>query len=92
MSLLPQSLTQLPGPLTRLASDLGWACQKYNCMVQCIIGLCHMWVKHSEILAPLSDLVGECRETKTTRKTKVNSRSTAIRVPVGTKNSGSMGW
>ena len=30
-----------------------------------------MWAKHSEILAPLSDLVGECGETKTTRKNKV---------------------
>jgi hypothetical protein len=28
-----------------------------------------MWVKHSEMLAPLTDLVGECRETKTTKKT-----------------------
>ena len=27
-----------------------------------------MWAKHSEMLAPLSDLVGECGETKTTRK------------------------
>ena len=30
-----------------------------------------MWVKRSEMLAPLSDLVGECGETKTTRKNKV---------------------
>ncbi len=30
-----------------------------------------MWAKHSEMLAPLSDLVGECEETKTTRKNKV---------------------
>jgi hypothetical protein len=29
-----------------------------------------MWVKRSEMLAPLSDLVGECREMKTTRKNK----------------------
>jgi len=29
-----------------------------------------MWAKHSEMLAPLSDLVGECGETKTTRKTR----------------------
>ncbi len=27
-----------------------------------------MWAKHSEMLAPLTDLVGECRETKTTKK------------------------
>jgi len=30
-----------------------------------------MWVKRSEMLAPLSDLVGECSETKTTKKNKV---------------------
>ena len=29
-----------------------------------------MWAKRSEMLAPLSDLVGECGETKTTRKNK----------------------
>jgi len=29
-----------------------------------------MWAKCSEMLAPSSDLVGECRETKTTRKNK----------------------
>ncbi len=33
-----------------------------------------MWVKHSEMLAPLSDLVGECEETKTTRKNKVKKK------------------
>ncbi len=33
-----------------------------------------MWVKRSEMLAPLSDLVGECGETKTTRKTKVKKK------------------
>jgi hypothetical protein len=27
-----------------------------------------MWAKHSEMLAPLTDLVGECRETKTTKR------------------------
>ncbi len=27
-----------------------------------------MWVKRSEILAPLTDLVGECGETKATKK------------------------
>ena len=27
-----------------------------------------MWVKRSEMLAPLSDLVAECGETKTTKK------------------------
>ena len=30
---------------------------------------------HSEMLAPLSDLVGECEETKTTRKNKVKKKS-----------------
>ncbi len=29
-----------------------------------------MWGKRSEMLAPLSDLVGECREMKTTKKNK----------------------
>jgi hypothetical protein len=27
-----------------------------------------MWAKRSEMLAPLTDLVGECRETKATKK------------------------
>ncbi len=27
-----------------------------------------MWAKHSEMLAPLTDLVGECGETKITKK------------------------
>jgi hypothetical protein len=29
-----------------------------------------MWAKHSEMLAPLTDLVGACGETKTTKKNK----------------------
>jgi hypothetical protein len=29
-----------------------------------------MWARCSEMLAPLTDLVGECRETKTTKKNK----------------------
>ena len=29
-----------------------------------------MWAKRSEMLAPFSDLVGECGETKTTKKNK----------------------
>ncbi len=29
-----------------------------------------MWAKWSEMLGPLSDLVGECGETKTTKKNK----------------------
>ncbi len=28
-----------------------------------------MWAKHSEMLPPLTDLVGECGETKATKKT-----------------------
>jgi hypothetical protein len=30
----------------------------------------HMWQKRTEMLAPLTDLVGECGETKTTKKNK----------------------
>jgi hypothetical protein len=33
-----------------------------------------MWAKRSEMLAPLSDLVEECGETKTTRKNKVKKK------------------
>jgi hypothetical protein len=33
-----------------------------------------MWAKRSEMLAPLSDLVGECGETKTSRKNKVTKK------------------
>jgi len=33
-----------------------------------------MWAKRSEMLAPLSDLVGECGETKTTKKNKVKKQ------------------
>jgi hypothetical protein len=33
-----------------------------------------MWAKRSEMLAPLSDLVGECGETKTARKNKVKKK------------------
>jgi len=33
-----------------------------------------MWAKRSEMLAPLSDLVGECGETKTPRKNKVKKQ------------------
>jgi hypothetical protein len=32
-----------------------------------------MWAKGSEKLAPLSDLVGECGETKTTKKKQEKS-------------------
>ncbi len=37
-----------------------------------------MWVKRSEMLAPLSDLVGERGETKTTRKNKVKKETLAV--------------
>jgi hypothetical protein len=33
-----------------------------------------MWVRHNEMLAPLTDLVGECRETKTTRMNKTKKK------------------
>ncbi len=33
-----------------------------------------MWAKHSEMLAPLTDLVGECGEIKTTKKNKTKKK------------------
>jgi hypothetical protein len=33
-----------------------------------------MWARRSEMLAPLTDLVGECRETKTTKKNKTKKK------------------
>ncbi len=33
-----------------------------------------MWVMHSEMLAPLTDLVGKCGETKATKKTSINKK------------------
>ncbi len=33
-----------------------------------------MWAKHSEMLAPLTDLVGECGKTKTTKKNKTKKK------------------
>jgi hypothetical protein len=33
-----------------------------------------MWAKRSEMLAPLTDLVGECRETKTTKRNKTKKK------------------
>ena len=33
-----------------------------------------MWAKRNEMLAPLSDLVGECGETMTTRKNRVKKK------------------
>jgi hypothetical protein len=34
-----------------------------------------MWARCSEILAPLTDLVGECREMKTTKLNKTKKKS-----------------
>ncbi len=33
-----------------------------------------MWARHSEMLAPLTDLVGECGKTKTTKKNKTKKK------------------
>ncbi len=33
-----------------------------------------MWARHSEMLAPLTELVGECGETKTTRMNKTKKK------------------
>jgi hypothetical protein len=33
-----------------------------------------MWAKHSEMLTPLTDLVGECGRTKTTKKNKTKKK------------------
>jgi hypothetical protein len=33
-----------------------------------------MWQKHSEMLASLTSLVGECRETKTTKRKKTKKK------------------
>ncbi len=33
-----------------------------------------MWARRSEMLAPFTDLVGECREKKTTRKNKTKKK------------------
>jgi hypothetical protein len=38
-NLPPQNLTQKSGPLTRLVSDLGWARQKYDCMIHILSSL-----------------------------------------------------
>ena len=37
-----------------------------------------MWAKRSEMLAPLSDLVGECGETKTTREEQGKKETLAL--------------
>jgi hypothetical protein len=56
-------LIQLPTNVKELRHFLGMV-QYYR----------NMWAKRSEILAPLSNLVGECGETKTTRKNKVKKK------------------
>jgi hypothetical protein len=33
-----------------------------------------MWARRSKMVAPLTDLVGECRETKTTKKNKIKKK------------------
>jgi hypothetical protein len=33
-----------------------------------------MWQKHSEMLPPLTNLLGKCRETKTTKKNKIKKK------------------
>jgi hypothetical protein len=35
----------------------------------------NMWAMHSELLAPLTDLVGECGKTKTSKKNKSKKKS-----------------
>jgi hypothetical protein len=37
-----------------------------------------MWARGSEMLAPLTDLVGECGETKTTRTNKTKKKTSAV--------------
>ncbi len=37
-----------------------------------------MWARCSEMLAPLTDLVGECGETKTTRMNKTTQKTLAV--------------
>jgi hypothetical protein len=37
-----------------------------------------MWEIFSEMLAPLTDLVGECGETKTTKKNKTKKKTFAV--------------
>jgi hypothetical protein len=37
-----------------------------------------MWQKHSEMLAPLTNLVGECGKTKTTKKNKTKKKRESV--------------
>ena len=54
----------LPNNVKELWHFLGMLVQYYR----------DMWAKHSEMLAPLSNLVGECGEMKATRKNKVKKK------------------
>jgi hypothetical protein len=45
-------------------------------MVQCYQ---NMWERHSEMLAPLTDLMGDCGETKFAKKNKARSVTTKKR-------------
>jgi hypothetical protein len=53
----------LPGNVKELRHFLGMV-QYYR----------DMWARNSEMLAPLTDLMGECRETKTTRMNKTKKK------------------
>ena len=50
---------QLPTTVNQLLTFLGMVMVQYYR---------DLWEKHSELLAPLTDLVGECGVTKSTRK------------------------
>jgi hypothetical protein len=60
--IIPKKDVTVCGPYLTLGSSINRLSEQYYC---------DMWAKHSEMLAPLSDLVGECGETKTTRKKQV---------------------
>jgi hypothetical protein len=52
-----------------MSRSYGTSLEWYNITVTC-----GQWAKGSNMLAPLSDLVGECGKTKTTRKHKVKKK------------------
>ncbi len=56
-------MLNLPNNVKELRNFLGMA-QYYR----------NMWARHSELLVPLTDLLGECGETKTTRKNKTKEK------------------
>ena len=47
------------------------ALRKFLGMVQLY---CHLWEKWSHLIAPLTDLIGECGMIKTTRKNKTRKK------------------